>query len=127
RRARLSVATDQIDVELHRTDSLGAGELRVPVLVVPAAAEGVDHRVERGEYFAPAGFAAQADTGGLAGRVQGGGVSGDLLPGGFGRHLQAGLFEQVLAVHEERRFTVERDRIHTALVGQRSAQCRDEI
>ena len=58
RRARLAVRADQVDVELDGPNHFGAGELSVPVLVEPAAAEGVDHGVERGQRFTPARLAA---------------------------------------------------------------------
>src|SRR5262249_1317879 len=117
----LTRLVDQVDVEVDGLADLGAGELRVPVLVEPAAAEGVDDGVERSQYLAPTGLAAQADT-----RVRDAlrldrlGPVCDLRPlrlvvRGL-RNLDAGLFEHVLAVHQERRLAVERYRVHVALI-----------
>src|SRR5690606_36445841 len=45
--AGLAVLADQVDVELGGAAELRGVQLGVPALVVPAAAEGVEHGVER--------------------------------------------------------------------------------
>ena len=128
RGAGLAVLTDEVDVELDGLAHLGGGELRAPLRVEPAAAEGVDHSVERGHDLAPARLAAQADAASLTlALVEPGGELGDLRPRRLRGHLDAGLLEEVLAVHEEGRFAVERYRVHRPLVRQRVAHRRDEV
>jgi hypothetical protein len=76
----------------------------------------------------PAGQAPQADPGQLlAGVVQLAGEPRDLVPGGLGGHRQPGLVEQVLAVHQERRLAVERDRVEAVVVGQRVGDRGDQV
>ena len=94
-------------------------ELRVPVLVEPARAEGVGHRRDEGTALAPAGLAAQADAvdvvvtvGHLARRLR------NEVPGRRGRHFQPGLVHQVGAVHDHRAFAVERRGVQRAVVAQ---------
>ncbi len=121
----LADLSDGVDVELHRCLHLRTGELGVPVLVVPAATEGVDHGVERGEDLTPSGLAAQTDPGD-AGPVELAGGLGDLRHVGF-RDRDAGRGQHLLVVHEEGRLAVERRRVHPAPVGQCVLERRDEV
>ena len=66
----LAVGLDQVHVEVDGRRVRGRVELGLPAVVVPLAAEGVDHRVEGGHVVAPAGQAAQADPRFLARLVQ---------------------------------------------------------
>src|SRR5690606_32197035 len=65
----LAVVANQVDVEVPRLTELRRGQLGVPVLVVPAPAERVDHRVEGREALAPPRLAAQADPSDTVGRI----------------------------------------------------------
>ena len=62
RGARRAGVLHQVDVELQRVLPFRLVELRLPVLVEPARAEGVRHGGQEGHVLAPAGLAAQADA-----------------------------------------------------------------
>ncbi|MNI08107.1 hypothetical protein D3C73_611310 [compost metagenome] len=118
----------QVGIELQRCLPFRLIELGLPVLVEPAAAEGVVERRHEGHVFAPAGFAAKAHArdvvaaiGDLLRRI------GDEFPGRAFRHLEAGLFEQVLAVHDHGGFAVERSRVKLAVDGQTAADRRQKV
>ena len=51
-----------VDIVADRLLPLGRVDLRLPVLVEPAAAEGVHQRADEGHVLAPARLAAQADA-----------------------------------------------------------------
>ena len=102
--------------------------MRIPLLVVPPAAEGQDDRVERCEDLAPAGKPAQADSGQVVLLVvESGSELRDLLPGRLLGHGQPSSVEEVLAVHQERRLAVERHGVEAVLETQRLADRRDEV
>ena len=122
------VLLDQVDVELGGGLPLLRIELRLPVHVEPARAEGIGKGGDEGHVLAPAGLAAQADAvdavllvGDLVGRLL------DEVPGRAFRHLQAGLLEQVGAVHRHRALAVERRSVERAVIGERLADGRQQI
>ena len=61
RGARLAVLLQDRHVDADRVLHLGAGQLGLPGRVEPAAAERVDHGVDRGQVLPPPGVPAQAD------------------------------------------------------------------
>ncbi len=118
----------QVDVELQRVLPFRLVELRLPVLVEPARAEGVGHGGQEGHVLAPAGLAAQADA------VDVGGAVGDLAAAspmnsqvGASGMCQPGLLEQVLAVHDEGRLAVERRGVELAVDRQAAGDRRDDV
>src|SRR5580704_3398693 len=125
--AGLAVLADQVDVEVSRGLKRRRGELRLPLLVEPLAAERVDDRVQRGHVVAPARQAAQADPGYLSWLVELGRIARHLRPGWVRRHRDPGRLEQVLAVVQHRRLAVERDRVQAALVGQGLGDRREQV
>ena len=112
----LAVGLNQVDVELDRLGELGGVHLGGVVLLEPGAAEGVDHRRQRGEHLAPAGQATKADAlhAGLC-AVDLGRDVGDLLPGRTLGHRDALGRQDVLAVHQHRGLAVERDGVQLAV------------
>jgi len=103
-----AVLGHQIDIEADRRLPLRRGQLRLPVHVEPAAAEGVHERADIGHVLAPARLAAQADAIDTArGIVELRRIIGDLVIGRLVRHLQAGLLEQVLAIECEGALGIE--------------------
>ena len=105
----------QVDIGRQRLLPFRRVELRLPLLVEPARAERIGHRGQERHVLAPAGLAAQADA------VDAGGLVGELLrridheiPGRLFRHRQAGLLEQVGAIHHHRALAIERRGIELA-------------
>src|SRR5882757_7390807 len=94
-------------------------ELRLPLLVEPAAAEGIGESRQESHVLAPAGLAAEANAISLGGGI------GDLrrgrldeIPGRLLRHGEAGLGEEILAVHQHGALAVEGRGIELAVDGQ---------
>jgi hypothetical protein len=124
--ARRAGVLHQLDVEVERVLPFRLIELRLPVLVEPARAERVGGRGQERHVLAPAGLAAQADAvdavaGDLARRV------GDEVPGRRVRHGEAGLLEQVGAIHHHRALAIERRGVELAVGGQAGADRRQQI
>src|SRR5438445_12490380 len=90
----------------------------VPALVEPAAAEGVDHRVEGGELLTPAGKAAEADTVGACALLDLDRGIRDLGPGRVVGHRHARLRQYVVAVHQHRGLAISGHGVKVAVVAE---------
>ena len=106
----------------------GAVQLRPPLLVEPAGAEGVRHRGQEGHVVAPARLSAQADAVDTVVPVRHGGRRiPDVAPGRVVRHLHPRRVQKILAVHDHRAFAVERRRVQRAVVGQPAPHRRQDV
>ncbi len=115
RRTRFTGGLQRVDVEVDGRGRFGRAELGLPILVEPPPAVGVDDGVQRGQLLSPAREAAQTDAV-LVGRiVQLRRKFTHLVPGWLVWHLQTGLLEQVLAVHERGALTIKRRRVQLAV------------
>ena len=125
---RLAGGFDQIDVKVDGLLELWLRQLRVPLLIEPFAAKGIDDRVQRSELLAPTRKAAEADSGDTLARivdlVRGG---RDLVPCRRLRQRHSRRLEEVLAIHEKRRFGVEGDRVEASVVGERLGHARNQV
>ena len=131
RRVLLAGVVHELGVEVERRLELGLvnhGFVGLPTRRrrPPRPAEGVQHGGERGTEIAPTGFAAQANPRPRL-RVDLAGDAGDLIPGRARGHRQARLREYVLAVHHERRLTVEGGGVELPLSGEAVAHRGNEV
>ena len=127
-RTRRTVVAEQVHVEVDRVIPRRAVELRHPLLVEPARAEGIGHRGQERHVVAPAGLSAKADAvdPGIAVVDRGGDVR-DVAPGGIVRHGHARRLDQVLAVHDHGALAVERRRVELAVRRQSAAHGGQEV
>ena len=103
-------------------------ELWLPLFVKPASAEGIRHGADKGHVFTPARLTAQTNTVHAIGTVRHfSSRRDDLVPSRGVRHLQSGLFHQVLAVHDKRALAVERSSIEFAIGRQTAGNGRQNV
>src|SRR5947209_3304625 len=116
----LSILLQQCSVRrdclLHRRSV----QLRLPLLVEPAAAKGVDHSIKRCHVHTPASLTTKKNTDSTGCRIiQLLSKLSDLAPCGMEWHGQMVLCEDLLVVHQETALAVEWQGIRMPLIGER--------